>query len=151
MNEIEFVIGKEWHTSYWGKYYVKGLENWQVKEDSELNCNDKHHFYQYYLCLDVPDGTVFSIFEQSGDKRGTDQFCFSLCVVDESAESKDRANYGKGYCQGRYRTIIKTDTKIKSSRLLEWWSNSPDKSIEFAQHCASYIQKRGIKALPPME
>jgi len=147
---IEFVIGKESHTSNWGKYYVKGLKNWQAKEDSESNHNDKHHSYQYYLCLDVPDGTVFSIFEQSGDKRGTDQFCFSLCVIDQNAETKDYAKYGNGYCKGNYRRIIKTNTKIKSSRLLEWWSNSSDKSLKSAEHCATYIQKRGVQNLPPI-
>jgi hypothetical protein len=45
MSQIEFVIGKEWHNSNWGKYYVKGLENWQVREDSEYNQKNTHHFY----------------------------------------------------------------------------------------------------------
>jgi hypothetical protein len=91
-----------------------------------------HHFYQYYICLDIPDETVFSIFEQSGNKRGTQEFRFALCVINPNKHTKDKAVYGSGYCQGNYEIIVKTDSIIKSSRLLEWWNSNSEKSLKFA-------------------
>ena len=77
---IEFVQGSEQHTSFWGKYYVKGLEFWQTKEDFTENISSKHEYYQGYVCLDVPAGTIFTVFEQSGNKRGTEIFSFMICI-----------------------------------------------------------------------
>jgi hypothetical protein len=145
---IEFVQGQESHSSNWGKYYVKGLEKWGVKEDFSENKSDKHHSYQGFVCLDVPDGTMFSIFEQSGDKRGTDCFEFMLCVVDQGETGSHKGGYPDGFCTGNFKIIAEGKTKTLAPRLMGWWVDSTDKSLAFAQHCAAHINKRGIKNLP---
>ncbi len=81
LHEIEYVSGREQHSNLWGKFYVKGLEEYAAKEDSSSNTHRDYEQYQCYVCLDVPAGTLFTIFEQSGDKRGTDNFYFYICEV----------------------------------------------------------------------
>lgn len=147
---IEFVIGNEHHSSNWGKYYVKGLEDWQVKEDFGANLYDRHHSYQGYVGLDIPEGTMFSIFEQNGDKRGTSNFYFSVCVIDQNAINKDVASYGDGFCNGNYRVVAAGQTKTLAPRLMDWWINGA-KTLEFAEHCAKHINVRGLKNIPAME
>jgi len=144
---IEYVIGQESHSSNWGKFYVKGLEAYQVKEDFEENTSTNHEQYQGYVCLDVPKGTVFTIFEQSGDKRGTSTFWFTICATDEVVSSDD-SQYGSGKCSGNYRIIARGSTITKAPRLMKWWIDSANKSIKFAEHCAAFIDKRGIKDIP---
>ena len=147
---IEFVQGAEQHTSNWGKFYLKGLEKWQVKEDFSENCHDRHHSYQGYVCLDIPEGTLFTIFEQSGSKRGTDEFYFLICsTCSETCEVK--AEYGKGRCIGNYQIIAEGIGKVKAPRLMDWWINSPVHILEFALHCAAHIDKRGLKNLPTID
>jgi hypothetical protein len=147
---IEFVQGSESHSSSWGKYYVKGLEQFQVKEDFDANRFDRHHSYQGYVALDIPDGTVFTIFEQNGDKRGTDEFIFSICVVDQGSTKDDQSSYGDGFCTGNYKIIAQGNTKTLAPRLMGWWIDSPVKTLEFAQHCAAHINTRGLKNIPAM-
>ncbi|MGL5059045.1 MAG: hypothetical protein ACRC62_03605 [Microcoleus sp.] len=147
---IEFVQGQESHSSYWGKYYIKGLEEFKVKEDFEANRKDNHHSYQGYVALEIPEGTIFTIFEQNGNKRGTDNFCFSICVVDQGEINEDKASYGEGFCTGNYRVVAKGKTKTLAPRLMDWWINSPIKTLEFAEHCAQHINTRGLKNVPEM-
>ena len=145
MSNIEFVQGQESHSSSWGKFYVKGLEKWQVKEDFTENRQDKHHSYQGYSCLEIPENTVFSVFAQSGDKRGTDDYRFYVCATTDS-QTEDIKGYG--WIDGNFKVVAMGETKTKAPRLLGWWANSPIKTLEFAQKCAVYIDKRGIKDLP---
>lgn len=149
---IEYIVGKETHTSNWGKFYVKGLEKWEVEEDHDSAASDKHHFYKFYMA-EAPVGTIFTIFEQSGDKRGTDVWYFIVCEVATSADSSNRADYGKGFVSGNYRRIAEASGKIKAPRLMDWWTKMPagvDK-LRYAEHCAEWIEKRGVKDLPMME
>lgn len=146
---IEFVQGNETHSSNWGKYYVKGLEKWQVSEDFPENCKDNHHSYQGYVASGIEEESIFTIFEQNGDKRGTDEFFFSICKTTGS-DSEDISNYGKGFCKGNFEIIVRGEGKTKAPRLMKWWIESSDNSLEFAEHCAKYIEKRGIKELPSL-
>lgn len=151
MANIEFVQGSESHSSSWGKYYIKGLEKYQVKEEQPGgNQYDKHQSYTGYVCLDIPEGTMFSIFEQSGNKRGTDTYKFSICVTSDAQYSDNEAKYGNGFVKGNWEIVAEAEDKIKSPRLMNWWIESKDKSLAFAQWCAANINKRGIKELPPM-
>lgn len=150
MSNIEYVNGQESHSSYWGKYYVKGLEDWSVKEDFEQNKSNKHANYQGYVANDIPEGTVFTIFEQNGNKRGTDDFIFTICVTTDAEVYEDKAAYGDGLIQGNYKVICTSgNSKVKASRLMDWWISNKA-SIDFAEHCAKHIDKRGLKSLPPM-
>lgn len=148
MASIEFVNGQESHSSYWGKFYVKGLEAYQVAEDFEENQKDNHHSYQGYVCLDVPENKVFTLFYQDGDKRGTDTSWFLILVADDSVVNEIASPYGSGKISGNFRVLVEAKTKTKAPRLMGWWIDSKDKSLEFAQHCGQYINKRGIKELP---
>jgi hypothetical protein len=145
---IEFVQGQESHSSSWGKYYVKGLEKWEVKEDFPQNKSDKHHSYQGYVCLDVPSGTMFSIFERFGSRHGADCFEFMICVVDQAEIGSHQGGYPDGFCKGNFKIIVEAKTKTLAPRLMGWWIDSADKSLAFAQHCAEHINKRGLKNLP---
>jgi hypothetical protein len=150
MANIEFVQGNESHSSNWGKYYVKGLESFQCKEDGSY---DKHSSYTEYQCNDIPEGVVFTIFEQSGNKRGTEVFNFRICVADDSQVFTNAANYGDGNCAGNYRVVAEGVGATKAPRLMSWWTDQFPKNADrlaFAQHCAEYIDKRGIKDVPAM-
>lgn len=150
-SNFEFVQGNEQHSSSWGKFYVKGLEKWEVKEDFEENLRDKHHSYQGFVCLDVPDNTIFTIFEQSGDKHGTDSYYFFVCRSDSSIEKeKMESDYGSGFLEGSYEIIAEGKGKTKAPRLMRWWIDSERKDLEFARHCGEYIKKRGVKELPAL-
>ncbi|MGL4497510.1 MAG: hypothetical protein ACRC78_03150 [Planktothrix sp.] len=145
MMEIEFCNGSETHTSNWGKYYVKGLEKYAVKEDGGIY--DRHHTYTNYFVCEAQKGIIFSIFEQNGDKRGTDDFIFSICEVSEET-TDDRSAYGKGFCKGNFKVLATSgNSKTKAPRLMDWWINS-DKTRDFALACAVQINKRGAKAAP---
>lgn len=150
MANLEFVQGQESHSSYWGKFYVKGLEQWQVKEDFPENQQTKHNSYQGYTCLDIPEQTVFSVFYQDGDKRGTDNFYFAICCTSHDYVEKIIQEYTGCWIEGNLKIIAKGEGKVKAPRLMKWWIDSTQKTLEFAEHCAKYIDKRGIKELPPL-
>lgn len=151
---IEFVVGNESHTSYWGKFYVKGLEKWEVKEEHDSNRRDRHHAYQFFVA-EAPERTIFTIFEQDGNKRGTDNWIYKICVVVPATEPavEHKAAYGDGFCNGNYMVVAQASGKIKAPRLMDWWDKRP-KGVDllaYAQHCAEWIEKRGVKDAPPME
>jgi hypothetical protein len=146
--EIEFLQGQESHTSYWGKFYVKGLEEFECKEDDPRNRRDSHHRYTFNVCLSVPDTTLFSVFIQDGSKRGTDLYEFYICEVDSTEPTQEIShNYTGCDIKGRFKIIAQATTKTKAPRLLEWWNSHP-KTKETALLCAKYIDKRGQKTLP---
>ena len=149
---IEFVQGRESHTSNWGKFYVKGLEPWAVREDFPEDRNDRHHQYSGRVCPDVPQGTWFTIFEQNGNKRGTDTFVFSICRVTAEKIETYNAEYGSGKILGNYEVVVQATGKTKAPRLMGWWQSRPQgRDAQWAIYCANHINKRGCKDLPPLE
>lgn len=150
MATIEYVSGNEQHSSSWGKFYVKGLEKLVVKEDFKENQHDNHHSYQGYVGNNVPAGTVFTVFAQSGSKRGTDDWKYWICVVDDAAESIRLAGYG--WIEGCFRIVAQSEGKVKAPRLMGWWDKRPANinPLAYAEHCAAYIDKRGVAELPAM-
>lgn len=149
MSAIEFIEGKEQHSSNWGKFYIKGFSDEQRCKEDYSNF-DKHHSYQEWTAT-APEGTVFTIFEQNGDKRGTDEFFFSVCVTTDEQVSSDDASYGEGKIAGNYRVIVCGEGKTRGPRMMDWWTKHGDKSLAWAEHCAQYINKRGCKMPPAME
>lgn len=147
-----YVSGNEQHSSSWGKFYVKGLEKFVVKEDHVSNRHDNHHNYQCWEG-EVPMGTVFTVFEQDGDKHGTDTFKFTILqAVEDGDEQHIRASYGSGEMSGHWIVLASADTKTKAPRLMDWWQKKPanvDAAI-WAKHLAQYIDKRGVKNVPEM-
>jgi hypothetical protein len=150
MSNLEFVQGSEQHTSSWGKFYVKGLEEYQVREEHQGERHDNHHNYSGYDCVDVPEGTLFSVFEQNGDKRGTDLFIFVICITTDEVVTHREASYGNGFIRGNFREIVKINSKIKAPRLMEWWNKIPKQNLAYAEWCAECINKRGVKNLPSL-
>lgn len=153
MATIEYVSGNEQHSSSWGKMYVKGLEKLVVREEHERNQRDHHHSYQCYVGNEVPSGTVFTIFYQDGSKRGTDSWDYLICVVDDAAEEQEIAySYTGTFVRGRFRTIVKASGKVKAPRLMGWWDKRPVTvdPLAYAEHCAAWIDKRGVAELPAM-
>lgn len=148
---LEYTEGQEQHSSNWGKYYVKwqGMENHRVKEDGSY---DKHHTYTEY-CAHIPIGTILTIFEQSGNKRGTETFYFSIWeVTDVDHMGSDEAEYGRGKAVGNIRKLGGAYTPTKAPRLMEWWTKKPAGTDPkaWAEHCLKWIEKRGIKEIPTM-
>ncbi|MEB3831891.1 hypothetical protein [Phormidium sp. CCY1219] len=152
---LEFIQGQEQHSSTWAKFYVRGLEEWQVKEDGR---SDNHSNYLEYVCLDVPENTVFTVFEQDGTKRGTDGFHFWICKTSREI-NRIEADYESGaMVSGNFEIVCHGEGKTKAPRLMDWWvgftGKSDDKGrsqtqkLAFAYHCAENINKRGLKKIP---
>ena len=93
---LEFINGAEQHSSRWGKYYVKGIEKHAVKEDHPSNRRDNHHNYQFFVA-DLPVGALFTIFEQNGNKRGTEDFSYAICQYTGTEQAEHYAVYGDGF------------------------------------------------------
>lgn len=147
---IEYVNGQEQHSSNWGKFYVKGLEKWEAKEDFAENKKDSHHSYQGYVCLNIPEGMIFTIFEQNGSKRGTDDYIFRICRVSDKVTTIDSI-YGSGKIMGNFEIVADSgNSKVKAPRLFDWWKNSANQSYGYALACANLITKRGQKEPPTL-
>lgn len=149
---LEWVVGTETHSSNWGKFYVKGLEPWGVREEHDANRRDSHHNYQFWMAT-VPDDTVFTIFEQSGNKRGTDTWVFIILKTDSSLDGRYEAAYGDGFVRGGFAEIARASGNIKAPRLMNWWQAKPASvdALSYAYHCAEHIGRRGVAVLPPIK
>lgn len=145
---IEFKSGKEEHSSSWGSFYVKGLEEWREKDlDSDFNRYDAHHSYTQYMCDSVPEGQVFSVYVRDGDKKGTKTSEFYICKVSDGAGHIFN-HYTQCDCSGNFEVVAKGLTKTKAPRLMAWWNGNGEKSLALAERCAKYIDTRGQKELP---
>lgn len=150
---IEYVSGNENHTSNWGKFYIKGLEKFVVKEDHPRNERGKHALYQCYVG-EIPNGTIFTILEQSGDKRGIDTYRCWICQADSSQPDLTiESAYGSGTITGAFVILASADSKIKAPRLMGWWDARPANidPAAYAKHLAKYIDKRGMVQPPALE
>jgi|GEM_PF-550092 len=155
---VEYVSGSESHASTYAEFYVHGLDQWavcQTDDEPEADSNYKH-----YICLDIPENQVFTVFRKDGDKFGVKGYNFFICKTSKALGTIP-GNRGNGYCGGDIEVICKGEGKTKAPRLFGWWIDFTGKSDEnkrtneqklaFAQHCANFINKRGIKELPPFE
>ncbi|HLO52518.1 MAG TPA: UvrD-helicase domain-containing protein [Kamptonema sp.] len=149
---IEYISGSEQHSSTWSKFWIKGLDQWAVRETDGEPESDKHSNYYQFICLDIPDDTVFTIFEQDGDKHGTSDFNFWICKTSRNQAS---ISSSKRHCTGNFETVCEGIGKTKAPRLMDWWQQAEkftnEQKLAFAEHCAQHINKRGIKTLPPFE
>lgn len=152
MPAVEYVSGSESHTSYWGKFYVKGLESVSVKEDDDANERGKHASYQFWMAEARP-GAVFTVFEQDGNKRGTDNWTYRICVASEADQAEIKANYGRGRISGQFAVIAQGEGKIRAPRLMDWWDKKPANvdPLVWAAHLRDNIDKRGMKEPPALE
>lgn len=144
---IEYIQGQESHSSYWGKFYVKGLEDLVCKEDHEFNRSDKHHSYQYYYgTLDTSHNNLFTVFVQEGNKHGTDKFEFYICQLDVYSHNIiSGENRNSGFIEGNFKIIAEGIGKTKAPRLMGWWVDNPQlQSLDYAIRCAESIKKRGV-------
>lgn len=149
---IEFVTGEETHPKKWGKFHVFGLEDMAIKKVHNVNRRLKESYYQYKIA-EPPPFTVFSIFEKSGDTNGeVTTFTFILCCTQPGLTGHFAATYGDGFVHGDFSELARGSGTIKAQRLMDWWATRPANvdPIEYANHCAIYIAKRGVEILPPL-
>ena len=154
MQQLEYVTGKEQHTSNWESCFIFGLDAHVTREDHANNRRDNHHNYQCYAGSAVPDGVIFTVLYKTGDKRGTQAQEFFVAVTDSSQPEQTYtfpSSYRQVFITGRFKIIAFADTATKAPRLYEWWQARGNANpLAYAQHCANHIDKRGLKALPPM-
>lgn len=141
---IDFVVGSD-GGSRWEKFYVKGLERFQVA--GEYASRGKGRWWRSYAAA-PPDGAIFSAFYQAGSKWGAEEEDFYILEVGgECREIKPRR--GLGCVCGSFKILCHGDGKTRAPRLMEWWnSRSPGRDREFALACADLLPRRGRK-LPP--
>lgn len=144
-HDIQFTIGSETRSSNWAKFYVKGLEEWKC---SESISKDNREHYTEYQCNKVPEDTVFTVFDQHGDKFGIRTFQFWICALGggEPTNGID-ATYGSGEIIGDFRLLAHAKGTLKAARLLNWWTHKPTHTdlLEYGTKCGIEIQKRGVK------
>ena len=145
---IEGRNGSEQHSSAWGKFYCKNaLGGWLgVLEDSH---RDRHESYGDFAAELAP-GTLFTVFTQQGDRRGTQDMRFAIAQADAGAEERTIAGgcYGRGgRVTGRFRLLADANTKTKARRLLGWWQDAPERTERYARHLGEQIAVRG-RAVP---
>jgi len=172
MANIKFVHGEEFHTGTYRKFYVKGLEKWQVedssieikkkpswneKDDEEFFPRDERNDYYYngYCCNAIPERTLFTIFTRYGDYQGqgakvADDIEFFICCTDDQIELNWNDTFSPCFCQGNFKIVAKAVSKTKALQLMTWWIYSPDNSLAFAEHCALHIDKKGMRQVPPI-
>lgn len=149
---IEYLVGMEQHTSYWGKFYVKGLEDFVSREDSEHEQHDGHYSFSYY-CKGVKaeDNLIFTVFVQEGNKYGTDRLEFMICQLDHLSNNCIEGEVqNKGFINGSFRILASAKGKTKGKRLLDWWEKRPkeitqEALLAYIARCANSILIRGRK------
>jgi hypothetical protein len=150
---LDFIQGSEQHTSNWARFYLKGLETFQVGGYSTT-----HERYFDYACV-VTEGTVFTVLDMNGNKYGTREFNFWICRANPYEFSTLESSYRCDVkVQGNFEIVTHGEGKTKAPRLMGWWvefvgkndelGRSQNEKMYFAQHCAEHINKRGMKKLP---
>lgn len=147
-NLIEARTGAEQHSSYWGKFFVHGLD--LVVEDYHRS---RHESYRDGA-LEVADGILFTVWATEGNKYGTQDSNYYICVSDSAAapQTIQGGCYGRGgWITGRFRIVAHGAGKTRAPRLLAWVKavgGIERLSMDLAEHFAEYINRRGV-ALPP--
>lgn len=147
MASLEFLLTSVQKNQNWAKFFVKGLEDYQI-EDSNVSRHYKPwERYTNYIAYDMPDNIIFTVYTQSGNKNGSQDFRFYIC---KTITDNPNSITGAGWIEGDFVIIAEGLKKVFAPRLMNWWNNSKDHSLKFAYHCSRHIGKRGIKELPPM-
>jgi len=140
---LEAKFGSEQHSSSWGKFIVKGFT---VVADNRVRTN--HESYTEGA-TDVPAGTIFTVWAAHGDKHGTSDADFYICVVDSDAEPQEITgghSSGGCYIRGQFRILARGDGPVRAPRLLQWSQLQP-LTAAWAEHLGRQIKLRG-KAQP---
>ena len=95
----------------------------------------------------MPDNIIFTVYVQSGNKHGTQDYRFYIC---KTITDNPSTIHGSGWIEGDFIIIAQGLGRVFAPRLMDWWNKSDDHSLKFAWHCAKCIGKRGVKELPPM-
>lgn len=147
-HNIEFTIGSETGSSRWAKFYLKGLEEWKCAEEFTKR---KGEYYTEYRCNEVPEDTVFTVFDQYGDKHGLRTFQFWICAVGGGEPTNGiNGTYGSGTVIGNFRLLAHASSTLKASRLMNWWTDKPTHTdlLAYGTKCGIEIHKRGVKECP---
>ncbi len=159
---IEYVAGQELYELNWAEFLVNGLDKWAVREGGSIPDSDSHSASHPFVCLDVPENQVFTIFEQDSDKQlATDRYKFFICKASREMTRIESSYSDKRFIAGNFESICQGIGKTKAPRLHDWWisyvgdqdgnNRTNEEKLAFANHCLNHINKRGIKALPAFE
>jgi hypothetical protein len=140
---IEGKTGSEQHSSSWGKFIVMGVR--LVADERQA---DRHHTYTAGAA-EVDDGTVFTIWQATGNRRGTDQADFYILLAD-SAQEPTTIDNGYGRLTGRWQVLAHGDGPVRAPRLLGWTKNLT-LTEPLARHLGAQINLRGKAQPDPLE
>lgn len=129
---------------------VEGLKDFAVNEVAPLAYED----YRYWLADNVPEGVIFTVAEYDGSSSRRENICrFSICEAVSDQKNLIKARYGNCMIDGNYRIVAHGNTPMRAHRLYEWWYRySSDRSVDYAEYCAAYIEKKWTKKkLPPID
>ena len=149
-NLVEAKTGKEWHSSACGEFYIHGLA--LVAENFNKG---KHQSYRE-AAAEVPDGTIFTVWDRSGDKHGTNSNDYYVLLADASQEPQEITGgcyRSGGYVRGRWQVLAHGDGKVRAPRLLGWvkaQGGIEKVSEALARHLGSEIHRRGILEPAPL-
>ena len=116
-NLITARTGKEQHSSTWGKFVILGLP--LVAEDKSY---DRHTFY-VDSAAEAEDGTMFTIWQSSGDKYGTTDADFYICKAGGSPTRIEGGHRrGDAFIEGEFGIVAHGKGNTKATRLLSWWT-----------------------------
>lgn len=131
---------------FWS-FQVEGLQPFNTPEDHQLANND----YKCWVASNPPEGALFTIMECDGGWGYSQLSKFYICEVVAAEKHQQTAKYGNGFIKGNYRVVVRAETPVKANRLFRWWEKSKHpKTLAYADHCAAYLEERGLKKLPPM-
>lgn len=149
---LEARVGKESHSSWWGKGYLHGI---RLVAEERIETN--HHNYTAGAA-EVEDGTVFSWWMSRGNKDGTHVAEFFILEADSTADpiEIDGGCYGKGenYLRARVNILARGSGELKSTRLLGWWTGwakgNGGQTAQVARHLGAQLEIRGRVVPEPM-
>jgi hypothetical protein len=151
-SNISLKIGSEWHVSSWGKFIAKGLDF-----VPEHHSGGTHHNYTAgYSTAEA--GTIFTVWQSSGDKYGTHSADFWICEAlpaDSDGHKTLEGGHSRGYAflGGTLRVLAHGAGYYKARRLLGWTVKAQEAgplTKDLAEHFGREIERRGAVTPAPL-
>jgi hypothetical protein len=106
---------------------------------------------------ELPEGELFTIYRAMYHSYYGGQLSFFICKVG-STDSQAIYSYpnegdeenSPGWVKGKFEIVCYEEKARYANRLMQWWQKG-DRTIEYAQLCAKYINLQQIKEIPKIE
>jgi hypothetical protein len=151
MPAIEYIHGHGYVSpKHQWDFEVRGLESFAINKVAPSAYYDD---YRYWIADNVPEETLFTLAEYDGNSRHQNMCSFFICAAVSDQKNLIKTRYGNNMIDGNYRIVAHGDIHIRAQLLYEWWYRySPYRTVDYAEHCALYMEKRWTKKkLPPMD